>query len=62
MCEAMGIVVRYVTSEWKVEQQLVRLQLLAQSMSGEEVAPQHSLYATVLTQPLSWLPCVIELL
>ena len=38
MGEAMGIVVRYVSSEWKIEQQLVRLQLLAQSMSGEEVA------------------------
>ena len=38
MGEAMGIVVRYVSSEWKIEQRLVRLQLLAQSMSGEEVA------------------------
>ena len=38
MGEAMGIVVRYVTSDWKIQQRLVRLQLLAQSMSGEEVA------------------------
>ena len=38
MGEAMGIVVRYVSSEWKIEKRLVRLQLLAQSMSGEEVA------------------------
>ena len=38
MGEAMGIVVRYITSDWKIQQRLVRLQLLAQSMSGEEVA------------------------
>ena len=38
MGEAMGIVVRYVSSEWEIKQRLVRLQLLAQSMSGDEVA------------------------
>ena len=34
MGEAMGIVVRYITSDWKIQQRLIRLQLLAQSMSG----------------------------
>lgn len=38
MGEAMGIVVRYISHDWKIEQRLVHLQLLAQSMSGEEVA------------------------
>ena len=37
MGEAMGIAVRYITSDWKI-QRLVRFQLLAQSMSAEEVA------------------------
>ena len=36
--EAMGLVVQYITSDWKIQQRLVHLQLLAQSMSGEEVA------------------------
>lgn len=56
MGEAMGIVVRYVTSEWKVEQRLVRLQLLTQSMSGEEVV-----WELITTLPVcysSWLPCM----
>ena len=36
--EAMAVVVRFVSSEWTVEQRLVKLQMLAKSMKGEEVA------------------------
>ena len=35
--EALAIIVRFMTG-WKVEQRLVRLQLLVKSMSGEEIA------------------------
>ncbi len=35
--EAMAIVLRFVDSDWKIQQRLVRLMLLAKSMSGEEV-------------------------
>lgn len=34
MGEAMGIVVRYVSSEWEIKQRLVRLQLLAEYVWG----------------------------
>ena len=36
--EAMAIIVRYVESEWSIEQRLIRLQLLQKNMSGEEIA------------------------
>ena len=36
--EAMVIVVRFVTSEWVVVQRLLRMQTLAKSMTGEEIA------------------------
>ena len=36
--EAMAILVRYVDSEWRIQQHLVRLQLIAKSMTGEEIA------------------------
>ncbi len=36
--EAMAVVLRFVDSEWKIQQRLVRLMLLAKSMTGEEVA------------------------
>ena len=36
--EALAIVVRYVSDKWVIEQKLVRLQILAKSLSGEEVA------------------------
>ena len=35
--KALAIIVRFVI-EWKIEQRLVRLQLLTKSMSGEEIA------------------------
>ena len=34
----MAIVVRYVDSEWCVQQILIRLHLLEKSMTGEEIA------------------------
>ncbi len=36
--EAMAIVVRFIDSDWQIQQRLIRFQLIAQSMSGEEVA------------------------
>ena len=39
--EALAIIVRFVI-EWKIEQRLVRLQLLTKSMSGEEIAREIS--------------------
>ena len=36
--EAMAVVLRYVDSDWGIQQRLVRLLLLAKSMTGEEVA------------------------
>lgn len=36
--EALAIIVRFVGDEWKIEQRLVRLQLLVKSMTGEEIA------------------------
>ena len=36
--EALAIVLRFVSDEWSLEQRLVRLQLLAKSLSGEEIA------------------------
>ena len=40
VCEAMVIVLRYVTDDWVVKQCVCRLMLLAKSMTGEEVARQ----------------------
>ena len=36
--EAMAVVVRFVSSDWTVEQRLIKLQMLAKNMKGEEVA------------------------
>ena len=36
--EALAIVVRFVSDQWTIEQRLVRLQMLAKSLSGEEIA------------------------
>lgn len=36
--EAMAVVIRFVDSDWKIQQRLVRLMLLAKSLSGEELA------------------------
>ena len=36
--EAMAVVVRFVSSDWTLEQRLMKLQMLAKSMKGEEVA------------------------
>ena len=35
--EALAIIVRYV-NQWKIEQRLIRVQMLAKSLSGEEIA------------------------
>ena len=36
--EAMAIVVRFIDLNWLIQQRLIRFQLIAQSMSGEQVA------------------------
>ena len=36
--EALAIVIQYVTDDWSIQQKLVRLQILAKSLTGEEVA------------------------
>ena len=37
-CEALAIVIRFVSDSWVIEQRLIRIQLLAKSLSGEEIA------------------------
>ena len=36
--EALAVVVRFVSDDWTIEQRLLRVQLLAKSLSGEEIA------------------------
>ena len=38
--EALAIVLRFISTEWIIEQRLVRMQLLSQSLKGEEVAQE----------------------
>ena len=40
VCEAMVILLHYVSSNWVIKQKVCRLMLLEKSMSGEEVARQ----------------------
>ena len=40
VCEAMLIVVRFVDQDWCIQQRVVRMMLLAKSLTGEEVARQ----------------------
>lgn len=47
MGEAMAVVLRFVDSEWRIQQRLARLLLLAKSMTGEEVA--HELIVVLST-------------
>ena len=37
-CEALAIVFRFVNDSWVIEQRLIGIQLLAKSLSGEEIA------------------------
>ena len=36
--ETLAIVIRFVTADWEIKQRLVRLQLIAKSLKGEELA------------------------
>ena len=36
--EALAVVLRFISDDWTIEQRLVRVQLLAKSLSGEEIA------------------------
>ena len=45
--EALAIVLRFVTADWEIKQRLVRLQLIAKSLKGEELARE---LITVLAQ------------
>lgn len=38
VCEALAILLRYVDDQWVIKQHVVRLTLLAKSLSGNEVA------------------------
>ena len=40
VCEALVIVLRFVDEKWNFQQRVVRLMLLAKSLSGEELARQ----------------------
>ncbi len=40
VCEAMVIVLRFIDADWQIQQRVVRLMLLAKSLTGEEVARQ----------------------
>ena len=40
VCEAMVIVLRFINNNWKIQQRVVRMMLLAKSLTGEEVARQ----------------------
>ena len=37
-CEALAVVLRFISDSFIIEQRLVRIQLLAKSLNGEEVA------------------------
>lgn len=45
--EALTIVVRFITADWEIKQRLVRLQLIAKSLKGDELARE---IITVLAQ------------
>ena len=40
VCEAMVLVVRYISDSWEIQQRVCRMMLLAKSMTGEEVSRQ----------------------
>ena len=40
VCEAFVVVLRYVTQDWVIKQQVCRMMLLPKSLTGEEVARQ----------------------
>ena len=46
--EAMAVVIHYIDSSFTIKQRLIRLQLLAKSMSGEEIARE--IIASISTQ------------
>ena len=47
LCEALAIVVRFITADWEIKQRLVRLQLIAKSLKEDELAHE---IITVLVQ------------
>ena len=49
VCEAMVIVLRFIDDQWRIQQRVGSLKLLAKSMSGEEVAQQ---IVSVISQEL----------
>ena len=38
ICEALAVVIRFISDSWVIEQCLIGIQLLAKSLSGEEIA------------------------
>jgi len=57
--EALAIVLRFISKDWTIEQQLVHLQMLAKSLSSEEIAREVtsvlSVTYIVLSQTTLWL-------
>lgn len=39
--EALAIVVRFITADWEIKQRLVRLQLIAKSLKGDEIGSRN---------------------
>ena len=56
MCEAMVLVIRYISDVWEIQQRVCRLMLLAKSMTGEEVASQ---IVTALSTELAIPSCLV---
>ena len=48
--EAMGIVLRFVSDFWTIEQCVVRVQLVSKSMKGEEIALNSFTFSLLLIQ------------
>lgn len=38
ICEALVIIVRYIDEQWQIQQRIIRLKMLAKSLTGEELA------------------------
>ena len=38
VCEAFAVVVQFVSDTWNIEQQLIKIQLLAKALTGKEIA------------------------
>jgi hypothetical protein len=52
--EALAVVLRFVEDDWTIERRLVRVQLLAKSLPGEEIARELiSVLSTAYSKPIA---------